>query len=187
MAQPTDDQPRYRMWWLKDSDHVPPLLPGTGEVADPTDASDIYVSDFSSRGCRDSSSTCSGPRLVECEVHSRATRASTTCHGGPKALATWSDVIRATSSTSAADVDGNAHTTSVAALIMEKHPSLTQLQVETILKSTALPLPPAGSRSIFDFDHPGVITWDTDCDGTPCDAVGAGVLRADAALSAPVP
>ena len=47
--KPTDGLPRYRMWWLKDSDHVPPLLPGTGEVADPTQASDIYVTDFSSR------------------------------------------------------------------------------------------------------------------------------------------
>ena len=75
------------------------------------------------------------------------------------------------------------HTTSVAAMIMQKNGALTQAQVENILKSTALPLPPAGSRSIFDFDHPAVITWDTDCDGTPCDAVGAGVLRADAALN----
>src|SRR4029078_12197310 len=32
--KPTDHLPRYRMWWLKDADHVPPLLPGTGEVAD---------------------------------------------------------------------------------------------------------------------------------------------------------
>src|SRR4029434_7958976 len=47
--KPTDGLPRYRMWWLKDGDHVPPLLPGTGEVADPTQASDIYVTDFSSR------------------------------------------------------------------------------------------------------------------------------------------
>jgi hypothetical protein len=44
--KPTDGLPRYRMWWLKDGDHVPPLLPNTGEVADPTAASDIYVTDF---------------------------------------------------------------------------------------------------------------------------------------------
>ena len=27
--KPTDDLPRYRMWWLKDSDDVPPLLEGS--------------------------------------------------------------------------------------------------------------------------------------------------------------
>jgi hypothetical protein len=44
-----------------------------------------------------------------------------------------------------------------------------------------------GARSIFDFDHPATITWDTDCDGTPCDAVGAGVILADAAVMATPP
>jgi len=40
------------MWWLKDdvqSSLTPPLLPGSGDVADGTSADDIYVSDFSSR------------------------------------------------------------------------------------------------------------------------------------------
>ena len=76
------------------------------------------------------------------------------------------------------------HTSALAALIMQKNPNLTQSQVEGILKSTALPLATSGSRAIFDFDHAATITWDTDCGGTPCDAVGAGVIQADAALSA---
>ena len=76
------------------------------------------------------------------------------------------------------------HTSAVAALIMQKNPTRTQAQVEALLKSTALPMPPTGSRDIFDFDHPAVITWDTDCGGTPCDAVGSGVLQADEALDA---
>ena len=43
--------PRYRMWWLKNGTPslVPPLLAGSGEVADPTNVNDVYVSDFSSR------------------------------------------------------------------------------------------------------------------------------------------
>ncbi|HSB56083.1 MAG TPA: S8 family serine peptidase, partial [Gemmatimonadales bacterium] len=41
------DGPRYRMWWLKYP--FAPLLPGSGEVADPTVAGDVYVTDFSSR------------------------------------------------------------------------------------------------------------------------------------------
>ena len=76
------------------------------------------------------------------------------------------------------------HVTSLAALIVGKNPSLTQAQVEAILKSTALAMPAVGSRDIFDLTAPATITWDTDCGGTPCDAVGAGVIQADAALSA---
>jgi hypothetical protein len=68
--------------------------------------------------------------------------------------------------------------------MLQKNPNLTQAQVESIMKSTALPLATSGSRDIFDFDHPGTITWDTDCGGTPCNAVGAGVIQADAALNA---
>lgn len=71
--------------------------------------------------------------------------------------------------------------------MLQKNPALTQLAVETILKYTALAIPAAGSRSIFDFDHPATITWDTDCDGTPCDAVGEGVIRADLAVLATPP
>lgn len=75
------------------------------------------------------------------------------------------------------------HVASVSALMLQKNPALNQVQVETLLKASALPMPPVGSRSIFDFDHPAVVTWDTDCDGTPCDPVGAGALQADTALA----
>ena len=44
-----DPANRYRMFWLKDAVHVPPLLAGSGDVADPTAVGDVYVSDFSSR------------------------------------------------------------------------------------------------------------------------------------------
>ena len=70
------------------------------------------------------------------------------------------------------------------ALMLEKNPSLTQAQVQSIMRSTALALPASGSRDIFDFDHAATITWDTDCDGAACDPVGHGVLQADDALSA---
>jgi hypothetical protein len=45
--KPTDGLPRYRMWWLQYPNA--PLLPGSGDVADPTAANDVYVTDFSSR------------------------------------------------------------------------------------------------------------------------------------------
>jgi hypothetical protein len=58
--KPTDGL-RYRMWWLQYPD--PPLLPGSGDVADPTSVDDVYVSDFSSRNFPGNSSTC-GARVV---------------------------------------------------------------------------------------------------------------------------
>jgi subtilisin family serine protease len=181
--KPTDGLPRYRMWWLKDADHVPPLLPGTANVPDPTAVSDIYVSDFSSRAF-------AGQQL---DVLAPGSWVRGPFPGTPgfNHLPWWSKGIGDLAGNNSGNffyVGGTSmatpHTASVAAMIMQKNPALTQAQVESILKSTALPLPPSGSRAIFDFDHPAVISWDTDCDGTPCDAVGAGVLRADAALAA---
>ena len=100
MAEAHGGLPRYRMWWLKDADHVPPLLPGTGDVDDPTVVSDIYVSDFSSRALPGQELDVLAPGSW---VRGRfqATRASTICRGGPMARAIWSAVTPATSSTSA--------------------------------------------------------------------------------------
>lgn len=78
-------------------------------------------------------------------------------------------------------------TAGIAALMIEKNPSLTQAQVESILKSTARPMSANDSRadvlSAFD-GFVGSVSWDTDCAGTPCDPVGAGLVQADAALAA---
>ncbi len=83
-------------------------------------------------------------------------------------------------------------TAGVAALMLERNPDLDQAAVEDILKSTALPVKPVDSRSgiIQPFSGqpipPGVYTfsWDDDCSGLVCDAVGAGLLQADDALAA---
>jgi subtilisin family serine protease len=179
---PVDHATRYRMWWLKDGDHVPPMLPGTAEVGDPTQASDIYVSDFSSRALP-------GQQL---DVLAPGSWVRGPFPGTPgfNHLPWWSNGL--------GDLHNNAgnfyyvggtsmatpHTSALAALMLQKNPNLTQAQVEAILKSTALPLAASGSRDIFDNDHPATITWDTDCGGTACDAVGSGVIQADAALNA---
>jgi len=83
----------------------------------------------------------------------------------------------------------------VAALILEKNPSLHQAQVENILKATALHMDPVDARDgvlfpAFSVLGPfeGSIAWDDDCAGVSCDPVGAGIVQADAALAAtPVP
>lgn len=174
------DGPRYRMWWLQYPDA--PMLPDSGQVADPTAVGDVYVSDFSSR-------ELPGQQL---DVLAPGSWVRGPFGGDPgfSHLPWWSKGIGDLVGGNPGNfyyVGGTSmaspHVASVAALILQKNPALNQAQVETILKDTALPLPPAGSRDIFDFSAPGTITWDTDCDGTPCDAVGSGLVQADAALS----
>ena len=71
------------------------------------------------------------------------------------------------------------HVASLAALIMQKNPALTQAQVEAILKATALPIP-AGSATVFDISPTQAYytySWGDD-------ATGSGLVQADAALAA---
>jgi hypothetical protein len=77
------------------------------------------------------------------------------------------------------------HTAAVATLLLEKDPTLKQARSSRRPKSTALTLTGSGVRAIFDFDYAANISSDSDCYGTPCDALGAGVLQADQALNAP--
>lgn len=179
--RPTDGLPRYRMWWLKYP--TPPLLPGSGEVDDATQITDIYVSDFSSRALPGQQldvlapgSWVRGPfpgdpGYNHLPWHSRGIG---DLRGG---VGTNFFFVGGTSM-------ATPHVASVAALMLQKDPTLTQAQVEHLLKSTALALPPTGSRAIFDFDHPATIAWDTMCGAVMCDAVGAGVIQADMAVAA---
>ena len=75
------------------------------------------------------------------------------------------------------------HVTSAAALLLQKDPGLTQADVEAILTSAALPIPPSGSQLILDNTVVATMSWDRDCAGTPCDAVGSGLLQVDAAIN----
>jgi subtilisin family serine protease len=178
--------PRYRMWWLKDGapSLVPPLLAGSGEVAEPTTVDDIYVSDFSSR-------ELAGQEL---DVLAPGSWVRGPFPGDPgfNHLPWWSKGIGDLVGRNSGNffyVGGTSmatpHVASVAAMMLQKNPALTQAQVETILKSTALAIPTSGTRVIFDNTVPNVsISWDTDCNGNTCDAVGSGLIRANAALAA---
>lgn len=177
--------PRYRMWWLKDGSGTltPPLLPGSAEVDDATAIADIYVSDFSSRALP-------GQQLDVLAPGSWV-RGPFAGDPGYNHLPWWSKGIGDLVGGNAGNfyyVGGTSmatpHVASVAALMLQKNPNLAQAQVESILKSTALAMPASGARTIFDFDTPDVtISWDTDCSGTVCDAVGAGVIQTDAAVA----
>jgi subtilisin family serine protease len=179
--KPTDGLPRYRMWWLQYND--PPMLAGSGDVADPTLIDDVYLSEFSSRALPGQ----------ELDVLAPGSWVRGPFAGDPgySHLPWWSNGIGDLKGRNPGNfyyVGGTSmatpHVASVAALMLSKNPTLTQSQVESELKSSALPLDSIDSRYIFDYDHFATIGWDTDCNGTPCDPVGAGVLQADAAIAA---
>jgi len=181
--------PRYRMWWLKDGtlSIVPPLLEGSGDVVDPVTANDVYVSDFSSR-------ELAGQQL---DVLAPGSWVRGPFPGDPgyNHLPWWSKGIGDLVGRNSGNfyyVGGTSmatpHVASLAALMLQKNPTLTQAAVEATLKATALVIPANGSRTIFDFTTQNVtITWDTNCGGAACTAVGAGLIQADAAIGATLP
>jgi subtilisin family serine protease len=179
--RPTDHLPRYRMWWLQ---YGAPLLAGSGDVADPTVADDVYVTDFSSREY-----TGEGQELDVLAPGSWV-RGPFAGDPGYNHLPWWSKGIGDLLGNNSGNffyVGGTSmatpHVASAAALLLEKDPTLTQAQIENKLKSTALPIPSTGTQHIFDFDHFADISWDTDCAGTPCDPVGSGLIQVDAAIN----
>ena len=79
-------------------------------------------------------------------------------------------------------------TAGVAALMLEKNPSLTQADVEGFMKATALAMA-ANDNRMGVLEINGMLfnpAWDTSCSSAmlPCNPVGAGLLQADAALAA---
>ena len=178
--KPTDQQPRYRMWWLKYANS--PLLPNTGEVADPTVIDDVYVTDFSSRAY-------AGQQLDVLAPGSWV-RGPFESGNGYSHLPWWSKSLADLHNTKLGNffyVGGTSmatpHVASVAALMLEKNPTLNAAAVENIMKTTALVMPSSGTRHIYNNTFWTDMSWDTDCNGTPCDAVGAGLILADQALA----
>jgi len=177
---PDTGLPRYRMWWLQYP--FAPIVPGSGNVPDPTSANDIYVSDFSSRAL-------AGQELDVLAPGSWV-RGPFPSDSGYNHLPWWSQGIGDLRSGRLGNffyVGGTSmatpHVASIAALMLEKNPSLSQSAVESILKSSALTMPASGTQHIFDFDHFADISWDTTCGADPCNAVGSGVVQANAALA----
>ncbi|MBN1833220.1 MAG: S8 family serine peptidase [Deltaproteobacteria bacterium] len=76
------------------------------------------------------------------------------------------------------------HVAGVAALMLQANPTLTQADVETILRSTADPLPFASAKDVADPVY-GLIVVEWGGDGL--DAVGAGLVQADAAVDDVLP
>ncbi len=162
----TTNTPFYRMWWLQSN-----LLP-FNDISEPTPVGEVYVTNFSSR-------ELSGQELDVLAPGSWV-RGPFPGFPGFSHLPWWSNGIGDLVSVNPGNffyVGGTSmaspHVASVAALLLEKDPGLTQSQVESYLKNTALPIP-AGSANIF---FVGSQTWGTD-------ATGEGLIQADAAVGA---
>jgi subtilisin family serine protease len=164
--------PFYRLWWLQSSYY--PFR----DISEPTPVSEVYVSDFSSR-------ELPGQQL---DVLAPGSWVRGPFPGTPgySHLPWWSHGIgdlRGRNPGNFYYVGGTSmaspHVASVAALILQKNPALQQSDVENILKSTALAVPP-GSATVFDISptpnfYP--ISWGAD-------ATGAGLVQADDAIAA---
>ena len=144
--------------WLAGPDGNPNNWWNADDVADPTKALDFYIADFSSR-------QKAGQQLDVAAPGSWTV--------GPYQVNSGQLSYYYLSGTSMA----TPHVTGIVALMCQKKPSLTAAAAESILKATAIPLPP-GSRTVA---LPGgateVQTWGSN-------ATGSGMVTADAALKA---
>jgi subtilisin family serine protease len=163
---------RYRLWWLQ-SEFYP-----YNDIPEPTPANQVYVTDFSSR-------QLAGQQL---DVLAPGSWVRGPFPGDPgfSHLPWQSNGIGDLQSGIGSNffyVGGTSmaapHVTSLAALLLQKKPTLTQSQVESILKSTTLPIKP-GSATVYDLSPvPGFYTY-----SWRKDATGSGLIQADKALSA---
>jgi subtilisin family serine protease len=129
----------------------------TLDVADPTSPADFYVTDFSSRELpgQDLDVAAPGSWIV-----------------GPYQVNSGQTSYYYLGGTSMA----SPHVAGIVALMAQKHPALAQAQAEALLESAAIPLP-AGCRTVLQPAGPTEFCWGDD-------ASGAGLITADAALSA---
>lgn len=197
-GNPPANGSRYRMWWLQNvrgdgtAGNLDALYAGSGDTVEGAAViDDVYVSDFSSRERQDVHE-----QDLDVLAPGSWVRGPYPGFPGYSHLPWWSrgfgDVVGRNpgnfyyvGGTSMA----TPHVASVAALVLEKSPTLAQAAVEAILEGSALPLPSAASVPVWDPFNPAgpgsyPVPWDTDCGGFPCDAVGAGLLQADAAVAA---
>lgn len=172
----------YRMWWLQYGQA--PVLPNSGQVADPTKIEDLYLSDFSSRALPGQ----------ELDVLAPGSWVRGPFPGDPayQHLPWWSNgrgIFRANPNLANFFFVGGTsmatpHVASVAAMLLQKNPKLNQAQVSSILKSTALALPNVGTRSVREPAGQTTVNWGTACGAVTCDPVGSGVVQTDAAIAA---
>ena len=176
----------YRMFWLQNGgDFVPPLFADGGDVAEPTPTTQTgffdgaaYIADFSSRELAGQELDVAAPGVW--------VRGPFAGFPGYNHLPWWSkgigDLVSVGNPGNFFYVSGTSmaapHVTATAALMLEKDPALTQAEIESILKATALPFPPGSGGDIQ------ITVNFTDMQEWEANATGSGLVQADAAVDA---
>jgi len=139
----------YRMFWLQNGgDFVPPLFANGGNVPEPTPVGSgflnnaVYIANFSSRELAGQDLDVAAPGVW--------VRGPFAGFPGYNHLPWWSrgigDLLSVANPGNFFYVSGTSmatpHVTATAAMMLEKNASLTQAQVESILESTAMAIPP---------------------------------------------
>ena len=193
LDEPADDQTntppasgfRYRAFWLQDKADGALTGPGmlhedSGNLPEPQTAAGVYVTDFSGREISED---------AELDVLAPGSWVRGPYPGfpgyahQPQQSGGLGDLFGGNPGNHfyvGGTSQATPHVTGIAAMLLEKDPSLTQAEIETILRTTAIPIP-AGTVDIWDpFDEAGSrfepISWGAD-------ATGYGLVQADAALA----
>jgi len=170
--------PHYRLWWLQDNTY------GYRDILEPIPATDVYVTDWSGR---ENDSRVSGYDQ-ELDVLAPGSWVRGPMPGYPAYnhlpwwAPGWGWVLTPPNLVNFYYVGGTSmstpHVSAVAALMLDKNPTLNQVQVENFIKITALPIP-AGSMIVWDLvpsEGWHIYSWGVD-------ATGAGLIQADAAVA----
>lgn len=183
---PPADFFRYRMWWLKNvvgTEAVPgslAILPGSGDVVEGAAVADeTFVAEFSSW-------ELAGQEL-DVLAPGNWVRGPLPGTPGYNHLPWWARGFGDVVGFNAGNyfyIGGTSmaapHVSSVAALMLEADPGLTQAEIESHMTSTAVPIG-AGSAEVWNpfLAAPGfeTLTW-------PANATGSGLIQADAAVAA---
>jgi subtilisin family serine protease len=128
------------------------------DVAEPTNPADFYIADFSSRAKpgQDLDVVAPGSWVV-----------------GPYQTNSGQLSYYFLGGTSMA----SPHVAGIVALMAQKYPALTAIQAEGILETSAIPMPAGSLTVLTPLGYTITYTWGAD-------ATGAGLVDADAALTA---
>ena len=175
---------RNRLWWLQSiyNDYID-LVEGEDL------ANNVYVTEFSSREIPNHPY---GPQELDVLAPGSWVRGPYPGVPGYSHLAWWGNGMGGVNGWNPGNfyyVGGTSmsapHVSGIAALMLEKDPTLTQAEVEEIMRETALQILP-GSMEIVDnlYDGDTFLGWGYTTVEWDYDATGSGLIQADLALAA---
>jgi len=177
----------FRLWWLQDETHGYRDIP-----EDPEEAKyDVYVVDWSSRENQTLGALYETTQELDVVAPGSWVRGPYPGMPGYAHLPWWASGWGWLVSPNPGNfyyLGGTSmatpHVSAVAALMLQKNPSLNQATIESIIKSTALPIPQDTSMEVWDRspEYPYPWTWITMSWGGP-EATGSGLIQADAAVA----